>query len=89
MFVCQCPLFAKSITILCRVSKYLMACKGFFSGYAVFAYLFAFKPQQTTELMAHRGFNKVVIMGKYGLLQMDCLYIYQSFHWAYNSLSGP
>lgn len=28
--VFQCPLFAKSITILCRVSKYLMACEGVF-----------------------------------------------------------
>lgn len=44
-----------------------MACKGFFfSGYAVFAYLYAFKALQTTVLMAHSGFNKVVIMGKYG-----------------------
>lgn len=30
----------------------------------MFAYLFAFKAQQTTVLMAHNGFNKVVIMGK-------------------------
>lgn len=35
----------------------------------MFAYLFAFKAQQTTVLMAHR-FSKVVIMGKYWPLQM-------------------
>lgn len=31
----------------------------------MFAYLFAFKAQQTTVLMAHSGFSEVVIMGKY------------------------
>lgn len=33
----------------------------------MFAYLYAFKAPQTTVLMAHSGFNKVVIMGKYGI----------------------
>lgn len=45
-----------------------MACKGFFCRYAAFAYLYAFKPPQTTVLMAHSGFNKVVIRAKDGIL---------------------
>lgn len=47
--VCVCPLFTRSVTTLCGAFKYLMACNGFFSIYAVFAYLYAFKANNCVD----------------------------------------
>lgn len=84
-----CPLLTESVTTLCAVFKYLMACKGFFLDMlCLHIYMLLRLGKQLCWLLTVDSI-KLWLWGGMGFLQMDSLYIYHSFRWACNSLSGP